>query len=214
MIYTIAETLKSKILPLGFCERFGGVAVPFEIYTAANKLVRVPVTFGVDGKACYEAGKLFDLSPNDSYRSVMFFEDQTGATITREGKRYYAFSGTLRLLAWLNLAKLGHEEGGFYGDIVSASIVNTLLDGDRSTPVTADPEETYPMEGAVVVVDNVRILRKERGLFSKYSAAEWQQAFVYPFDFFAMDIDARLIVGRNCFTAPDLGDEVTCITEY
>lgn len=213
MTHTIAEAIKSLILPLGFCERFGGLAVPFEVFNG-KQTIRLPVTFGVDGQQCYESGKLFDLSPNDRYRSVMFFEDQTGTTVTREGKGYYSFAGTLRLLAWLNLAKLGHQEGGYYSDLVSATVINTLLAGDRTIPVTADPEETFPMEGAIVQVDTVRILRKERGLFSRYTAAEWQRAFVYPFDFFALDIDARLIVGRNCFTAADVGEEVTCITEY
>jgi hypothetical protein len=213
MTFTIAETLKNKILPLGFCERFGGIAVPFEIYTANNKLVRVPVTFGVDGQACYESGKLFDLSPNDAYRSVMFFEDQTGSTVVTQGKTHFSFSGTFRLLGWLNLAKLGHEEGGYFTDLVVGTIVKTLLSGDRSTVLTID-DFGGTLEGAVVQVETVSIPRKDRSLFSRYTAAEWQQAFVYPFDFFAIDIQARITVGRNCFTEADATDPITCITIY
>lgn len=215
MIYTVAETLKDAILPLGFCERFGGLAVPFEM-NLDGRIVRVPVTIGVDGKQCYEQGKLYDLAPNTLYRSVMFFEDQTGSAVLEGEKKRLQFASTLRLLCWLNLEKIGAEFGDgnelypkSYTDRATGTIVKTLLSGNRTfTP----SDEKF--SNAMVQVTGVRVLRKERQIFNRYTFADWQQAFVFPFDFFAIDIDSIFIVGRNCFDDADFIAPVDCITTY
>lgn len=208
MINVTTDTLKDAIIGLGICERFGGLAMPFEM-NDGDKIVRVPVTVGVDGQECYELGTLFDLAPNSLYKSVMFFEDSGGSKITRERKDVLSFSYSLRLLAWLNFIKLGQEDAGSYTDRAAALVVKTLFSGDRTFPVT-DPDIT----SGIVIVDAVSIPRKDRSVFSRYTFAQWQKAFVFPYDFFALDIEARLLVGIDCFTEVAPADPLDCVEGY
>jgi hypothetical protein len=211
MINTIAETIKERLLECNIFERFGGIAVPFEIAISKTQTIRVPITLGVDGQQCFERGRLFDLAPNTLYRSVFFFEDQTGTVVEKIGpkKNYLAFTGTLRLLGWLHLNKLGNDTGAGYTDRVVGTILAKLAENNWAMEVS-DPEFTT----GTVTINAARVVRKEPAVFGRYSFSTFQKAFVFPYDFLAIDLTATLLVGQNCFTPVEAETSIDCITEW
>src|SRR5688572_11995058 len=109
MINDIGQILKSRLAPLAFIDKLGGVVrVVTKNETDSNgRVVRksFPVDCDVTNDDCL-AGKYTDLVPNSKYLSVAYFEDQGIRPVTQDVKDF-TFVASLKLICWLNLKKLG-----------------------------------------------------------------------------------------------------------
>lgn len=217
MIHTIAEPIKTAIsaMPLfttGTDTRISGVVLPVTKKDKEGNSFTFPVSCDVDGKACWEQGKYFDLLPNDLYRAVIYFEQQTDVRFTgyKDSKdTIMIYETDLRLVGWVNLKKLGTTDCAIT-DRLALGVIKTL---------TSNKGEISRNSGKLSVVDAdytnasielvpVRQVRQDRAIFSRYTLKETN--LLYPWDYFAIDMRCYLYVGRECFTEVTAGAEILC----
>lgn len=211
MIRVICETLKGLLTNMDYVERLGGVVMPVtqEVVNEEGVPTRYvfPITCDAEGTACVESGKYFDMLPNDAYKSVLYFEDRTGVAFGAWQRKYneQTFRGVVRLVGWLNLAKMGFDSCSVTDRIVMAIIQS--LHSTKPLPITVT--ETG-WTGAQLDVEKVDLVRRGENLFAQYTWAQTQQAIIYPFDTFGMDITFTLKTGVDCVDAPALESEILC----
>ena len=113
--YLIDTILTPKISVLDFVDRYAGIVRTINIAegngTETGIIKRYPLACDVTGVDCANVGVYQNLVPDDTKKSVVYWEmispmSNMGMTKTRDFYRK-KFKGTARLVVWLNLAKLG-----------------------------------------------------------------------------------------------------------
>lgn len=229
MIHTITEPIKTAISALDFysgdAARLAGVVIPISKTDADGNTIVFPASCDVDGQACYEQGRYFDLLPNDNYQTVGYFEQRSDVRFTGylDAKDQWMLHETdLRFVSWLNVKKLGYTDCSITSRVV-LGVISTLtankgeLSRNNGRFSIADANFT----GAAVEVEPVRQAVKDPSIFARYTFARnttktrtggVTQFFeiLYPWDYFAIDLRCTLIVGRDCFDAVGLEPEIIC----
>lgn len=171
-----------------------------------------PVSCDVDGTACWEQGRYFELLPNDLYRAVIYFEQLTDVRFEGykdEKRRIMIYRTNIRLVGWLNLKKLGSTDCTLTARVVLGIIkALTVNQGEfsRNSGRFVVTDEAYT--NAVVEVEPVAQVRQDKSLFSRYTLKETN--LLYPWDYFAIELACVLYVGRECFDAVEAGTEIVC----
>ena len=131
--YLIDTILSPQITALEFADKYAGIVktinVAVDNQTETGTIKRYPVACNVQGDDCANVGIYGELVPDDTKKSVIYWEliqpmTNTGYTKTKDffNKR---FKGTARLIVWLNLAKLGIDECN--GAILTLPILEKIL---------------------------------------------------------------------------------------
>lgn len=204
MIQVVCSTLKDRLESTEMVERLAGLVTPVS-YEGRS----YPIASDVDGAECFETGRYKDLIPNDKFKSVIYFEDRGGFRFLGFTQKYNMteWEGTVRLVAWLNLAKLGITDPAVT-DRVLFTIADKLLEEKGFHQITA----TGWGDNAKLRVSIVGTAQRDSRIFSPYSYSEMPKLLVYPYDFFAIDLRVTVMVGRSCFTSVVDGADINCPT--
>ena len=211
MIRLIEQALRAQILDLGYVERYGGIVRPVTIRQEVDEGQYIaqtfPVSCGVTGTDCFDGGKYLDLVPDDQYRSVAYFEQRGGAALRESttARKIWAGVENVRFVAWLNYPALGLDDCRGPERFALATLARIV--GTRNFTVDG-------ITGRLDVTEARILERDEREVFGRYSYAEKQWAFFWPYDFFAIDFTARVTIPGGCLEDVTLGAAVECVTTY
>ena len=190
--YLIDTILTPKISVLDFVDRYAGIVRTINIAegngTETGIVKRYPVACNVTGADCANIGIYQNLVPDDSKKSIVYWEmiqpmANVGYTSTRNffEKR---FRGTARLVVWLNLAKLGIENCTDAVNIIPILEKEITMRGKIMSGIFA---------GAQLRIQPLRMVNQEiNTVFGKYDYNKLKNFYLYPFDFFAIDVQFTL----------------------
>lgn len=190
----LANVLKGKLLTLPFAHVVAGLAQVLTTSELSSDntttiTARRPVSYDVTilgGDPC--AGKEVGLMPSDEWKSLIYFEDYgvaTGDTI--RGMQGYVSS--LRLIAWLNRAKLVGDSYAEISGRCQATIIAALCH--------RNPENIQMFTRLTVNV--ARIPPQDPALFGRYTYNETDRQYLRPpYEFFGIDLTSRFYVPFKC----------------
>tara|TARA_R100001463_G_scaffold6570_1_gene21347 strand:- start:142 stop:804 length:663 start_codon:yes stop_codon:yes gene_type:complete len=191
--YLIESLIKDDLQNLSFVDRYGGIVKPVEIKqqttTGTTKSI-YPVSTNVNNKDCFNNGFYQHLIPDDSKKSIMYWElinpmQNIGMTPRVNKFNNIRYRGTARLVVWLNLKELGFtitppldvSNGAIF---TLPEIINTIsLQGKIS--------------GGLFDKDNITIkpskyILDQKAIFNKYTYSQDYNYYLYPFNFYAIDV--------------------------
>ena len=224
MIHTIVAPIKDAIaaMPLfttGTDTRIAGPVIAVEKENDGRKFV-FPASCDVDGRACWEQGRYFELLPNDSYRAVIYFEQLSGVRFEgyKDAKdKIMIYTCNVRLVGWLNLKKFGSTDCSITSRLILGIIKTiTATKGESSRTSGRFTVTDADYTNTVVDVEPVQQVRQDATIFSRYSVRRGNTSdnffkeLLYPWDYFALDLACTLYVGRECFTEVVAGAEIEC----
>jgi hypothetical protein len=215
MINEIVKPIGEAIADLEFVARYGGIV---NVVSRLDQIgetdegvpivreQRYPVACGVTSLECWENGRYQDLIPNDNFASIVYFEQMDGMRFEKieEGNArqiFYTFSERLRLVAWMNLAKLGIEDCNG-GSAISLALIKQL------TRTYKDLSE--PFDISRLVITPVAIEPKHQNPFSKYTYNELDAMWMYPYDYLSIIVEFKITVNKNCLPDFTPGESVAC----
>jgi len=190
--YLIDTILSPKIQPLDFVDRYAGIVRTINIAegngTETGIVKRYPLACNVTGVDCANIGIYQNLVPDDTKKSVIYWEmvspmQNSGMTKTRDFYRK-KFKGTARLVVWLNLAKLGID------NCTDSILVLPILEKEITTrgKITGG---IY--DGDLLWIEPLRMVNQDiNTIFGKYDYNKLKNYYLYPFDFFAIDVQFTL----------------------
>lgn len=190
--YLIDTILSPKIQVLDFVDRYAGIVRTINIAegngTETGIVKRYPLACNVTGVDCANIGIYQNLVPDDSKKSVIYWEmvspmQNSGMTKTRDFYRK-RFKGTARLVVWLNLAKLGID------NCTDSILVLPILEKE----ITTKGKITGGIyDGDLLWVEPLRMVNQDiNTIFGKYDYNKLKNYYLYPFDFFAIDVQFTL----------------------
>jgi len=208
MIRKAIQAVSSKITALPFVERYGGVVQTVRrIDLLDDGFViekRFPVSCSVTNLACWEQSRYKDLVPDDRYKSVFYFEEIEGFQIVGRQElrgQVIQYRGRVRLVGWLNLAKLGVEDDCNLSDRIAFEMIGALTGA-------------YELSGdidAVVQLKPIGMQPKSPAIFDRYTYEEENSYLLYPYDYFAVDFEVILGLMPDCITPFAPSTPVSCI---
>jgi hypothetical protein len=209
MIHIIEQVLRNKITALPFIERYGGVAYPLTSqFPGQGDIIKTfPVSTTISSNQCFHQDKYKNLIPDDRYKSLSYLEGLANpVSITFDGpkKGVVIMSQTLRFVCWLNLPKLGFTDLAVTSDLAIKSI--DALSGEYAF--------TYKGTQGRVSVKNSRSIFDRQQVFGLYSYFDKQAVFMYPYSFFAIELQVTAQLGRKCIDELVINDPINCITEW
>lgn len=204
MITDIGNIIKSY-LTLPFIDKLGGVVrvITKTETDSSGRSIRksFPVDCDVTNDDCL-AGRYIDLVPNSKYMSVVYFEDE-GVSIVDQNIRDFTFEASLKLVAWLNLKKLG-KTACSNSALAYLSILKALPTRYFNQTINGVPYSR------ILITPSGQDIKSPQ-IFSKYSYEEEKtQYLVYPYDYFAMDINVKFTVSKSCVPDWTNGEEIVC----
>ena len=190
--YLIDTILTPQITALEFADKYAGIVKTINIavdnQSDTGTIKRYPVAFNVQGDDCAKIGVYGELVPDDTKKSVIYWEliqpmTNAGYTKTRDffNKR---FKGTARLIVWLNLAKLGIDDCN--GAILTLPILEKILTqkGKLLTGV---------YEKSLLWIEPKNLVKQDiNTIFGNYDYPKLKNYYLYPYDFFAIDVNFTL----------------------
>lgn len=195
----IANIIKGYLTPLPWVEVSAGLIKPFIriVPVGAGKppvREQFPVSCDYTYSECTN-GKYKTLIPSEKYRSLLYFEDM-GCIKTKNEGGYNYWKSRLRLVVWVNMKRFD-----FNGCYISPLLVNAIE--------AAIPEVYFNAPPFVKVnVQSISEMPKDATIFSKWSyKEEVLQYLMYPFDYFALQIDTEFAISRDCMDAVTIKDE-------
>jgi len=223
MIHSIVEPIKTAIatqdLYTGDQARLAGIVIPITKTDADGASITFPASCDVDGLACYEEGRYFDLLPNDLYQTVGYFEQRSDvrfAGYLDSKDKVMIHQVDLRFVSWLNLKKLGYSDCSITSRVVLGVIkALTATKGETSRTAGRLSVADAAFSGAIVEVDPQRQVLQDVSIFSRYTyrrtgATAPIPELLYPWNYFALDLLCTFFVGRECFDAVGLETEIVC----
>lgn len=206
----IANILKSYIEPLDFVDRITGLVRPIiktdvvEMYNDDNELIGeqvikkiFPVSCSVTHEECFEGERYMDLVPNSDYRSIIYFEDKGTILTGMQGKRMQ-FMSALRLVCWLNLDMFDTTSCTLSAPVMAAII--------HAIPTSHFNDGNYQGISAKLT----SIPPKDASIFGAYTYnEETNQHLLYPYDYFALDLNIDFMIHESCINAIVIKDK-TC----
>ena len=190
--YLIDTILSPKIQTLDFVDRYAGIVRTINIAegngTETGIVKRYPLACNVTGVDCANIGIYQNLVPDDTKKSVIYWEmvspmTNGGMTKTRDFYRK-KFKGTARLVVWLNLAKLGID------NCTDSILVLPILEKE----ITTKGKITGGIyDGDLLWIEPLRMVNQDiNTIFGKYDYNKLKNYYLYPFDFFAIDVQFTL----------------------
>lgn len=196
MTKEIASVLKSRLSGLPFLDTLAGLAQPVIDVKMRDddnfKIVKkMPVSYDVAGPKNTFLGMERQLVPDQSRKSILYFEDfgTVPDTSGRAGARSLSFISTLRVVCWINKTKLVNYKYNELTAVCMAEIINRLVIGTAIN-----------MNGiARLMVSVGRIPIQDAAIFSRYNYDEAELQYLRPpFEYFAIDLNCKYQVVRGC----------------
>jgi hypothetical protein len=214
MIAAIAEVLKYRLSNLPWIERFGGLVnqATRPVFVQGADGVQVvtgyqtyPVACDVNDAKCWENGVYKHFEPDSRKGSIAFFVDNGGVTLRSvEGPNAAGlkFNFDLKFLCWMNLNRLGTTITDASMRVVPYIMAQFYGTHSASGIFDGGIEETIFQ---AIEVTGIRQLQKTPAMFQPFTFAtdgERRALFLYPYDYFGLQITGTFIINKNCL--PDL----------
>jgi hypothetical protein len=186
MVNLIVDQIVTGLkLDLAFVDKITGIVKPAKI-DIAGTVKTIPIAFNTNVTTCNDS-ELWDFVPDDTKISIIYFEDR-GTSMTKMENQSIYFTSNFTLVCWFNYKRLT-------GNMTNPSlIVGNVI---KYLPVVMG--NISPLIGVVLSVTGQQ--DNGGGVFSKYSYIEEQSQFItYPYDYFALDLQAEYSVRKECFT--------------
>ena len=214
MNQAVADIIKEHIEGLDFVDKIAGLTsvLTFELNDKDNNKVikSFPIACCVTADDCKE-GAYNELMPDSAYKTVIYFEDGE-MTFTKYEGRYKYYSSTLRLVCWINVAKILSDtcKTGTTCTLSSHLITEII----RALP--RFPEDHTPFHQMYHEVTDQVV--RDNSIFSKYTFDEKHvQYLMYPYDYFALTIktDFAICLESDVVPAPcaDVIDQMTPVAD-
>lgn len=214
MNQAIADIIKEHIEGLDFVDKIAGLVstVYMDVSDKDNALVQkaFPVACCVTANDCKQ-GAYNDLMPNSQYKTVIYFEDG-GVSFDKYESHWKYYTSKLRLVCWINIAKIlgdNCKSGSVctYAAHVIAEIIRELPEF---------PESHTPFHRLYFEVVNQAV--RDNSIFGKYTFDEKHiQYLMYPYDYFALDIETHFSICMNSDVVPapcdDIIEQMTPVAE-
>lgn len=206
MNQAIANIIKTKIEGLDFVDKIAGLTsvTYFDIKDKDNNLVQkaFPIACCVSADDCKE-GSYNELMPDSKYKTVIYFEDM-GVTFNRSESHWKYYTSNLRLVCWINVAKiLGDDCNEGTACTLSSHLITEII---RVLPEFAD--HYYPFNHVYSEVINQEI--RSNSIFAAYTYDEKHaQYLMYPYDYFALDIQTQFAICLRSETVYDSSCDAT-----
>ena len=217
MINQIIDSIRADIEALPWVERYGGLTFRIGVQRPlGNEEVStsiVPVSRYLNTKNCEEEhDRYFFLVPDERHKSIVYFEQIGNTTFTTPthstGTRYrnvITGSQNLRLVVWLNLGAMGTDDPG-QADHVAADLWG-LVDGKKYDKLDVSPAfPAFKIKWQV----NTQV-QKSLAIFSGLSYEDRQDMLMYPYDFFALDVNVTWYMNKACLPAFEPGTPIDCV---
>jgi len=189
MIIALGEILRNKLSGFTYVDRLAGVVQVAEKKDISKKISRFPIACNVSGLDCGEDGLLNFLIPDDRKKSVIYLEDLSGALFLGRKGNDLNYNCRIRLIGWLNLKKLGHENDCS----VTAKVVAHIITRLESSQQFNDAPFTR------ISITAVNQQQKSPVIFNKYTYVQsLTQFLMHPFDYFAIDFVVNFTINKNC----------------
>lgn len=211
MLYLVEPSLRAKAQALPFVERYGGIAhaLTAKFPAADNTLTTAtfPVSTALSAEECFNRGKYVNLVPNDAYKSVCYFEGlNSAARVTPDGPqaKIADVQQTVRFVCWLNMKALGYTDFEDVGLMALAAVK------------TFSGLHAINIDGKIgrLLVSSLRVILDRQAVFGQYTYWDKQAFFMWPFAFFAVEMECRLQLPMGCIEAIGLPEPIECITQW
>lgn len=241
MLSAIADILKYKLTDstdspaLDWIERFGGLVISAAkantVQSQDGAFVNAgyqywPVACDVNAEKCFEDfAKLKWFVPDSSLAAVAFFTDGGGTRFLRfdenvpqRGGLVYQFN--LRFLCWVNMKRLGDAitSGECYvADKVVPYVIAKFFEAHSAATVfgSGTPKAKAYRN---IEVTSVSQLQKQPSIFNPFTFAQLpdkQALFIWPYDYFGLQIQGEFTLHRNClaelYTPPFVPETDICL---
>jgi len=166
-----------------------------------------PVSCSLSDTECFETNKYKDLVPDDQKAGIAYLEQRSGAQYNITGPKQKVIEGreTIRLVCWLNYPKLGLSDCKEETRFVLAAL-NALV-GRHDFTVDG-------VKGMINIIKGRVIANDFREIFGRYSYNDKQWAFFWPYAYFAIDLDCKVMISTDCLNDVTLGNAFDCVTTY
>lgn len=198
MNQAIASIIKGKIEGLDFVDKIAGLVSVQSISVRdgeENITKTYPVACCTTADDC-KSGAYNDLCPNSDYKTVIYFEDG-GVSFERSESNWKYYTSALRLVCWINVAKI-LEDDCYSGDscTLASHLITEII---RELPEF--PRDETPFHRLYFEISDQAI--RSNSIFSAYTYNEKQvQYLMYPYDYFALDIKASFGICMNSDVVP------------
>lgn len=199
----VANILKSKIEDLGFVDRLAGLVQPVrvDVKSGDGRSEKVfPISCDLTHSECIK-GNYEDLAPNSKHKSVIYFEDN-GVRYVRTERNNIYYESSLRLVGWLNLARLYELDCKYDKCDITACVITNIIQAFHGTPYHDSP---FLNIYSVIASQEIR----DANIFGRYTYNEKvTQYLMAPYDFFALNIQTAFAVPvgciDDCFVLPNV----------
>ncbi len=213
MIRLVMESIKPYIEAVPWVDRYGGLAYPMTAIMPGPDGQSIEKTFPfsdyVNAKDCHEeSDRYFYLTPDDSKISIVYFEQAGDTTFSVLNRGIARLRGVLlgqqnfRLVAWVNLDRLGTELQSDSSYL--AAQLWKAVDGVRVDRL--HPDLHLPVTNLKWSITSQ--VQKSMAIFSNYSYGDRHAFLMYPFDFFAFNVQCQFWVQKNCIESYEPSEPV------
>lgn len=207
---------KDIITGLGWVERYGGVSFPVVKDMGGEDVggeyrpiyKRFPISEGMSVADCWQGNGYQNLCPDSRYQNLLYWEVLSDATYRNHPHtppKGTTFEGRVRLVYWLNLAKMGIAKA----DSHQSALIGLGLAGELIG-------KTYhPEVGVKLILSEPSLeLKDSKRVFPYDYDFAHEAMMVYPYGFGAVQFKATIHATPNC--VPDLvtGTAIQCVTEW
>lgn len=187
----IAEYYREKIQALEWSDLVGGMVRPIStkkpVANGKTTTLTFPVACDITWEDCENNTDMLRMfTPDSNKGSIVYFEDKGVSQGVYGGKQ--RFVSTLRLVCWMNLRRFSNS-----GCSLSFYAISSIKEA-----IMAPGARNFRSIIQAMITDNIRILPKDKNIFSAYTYNEFKQYLVYPFDYFAIDIETVFDVNPSC----------------
>lgn len=196
MVKEVASIMKDRVSSLPFLDVIAGVAQPVidvKFRNGDNMKIekKMPVSYDLVGGKSAILGMERQLVPDQSKKSILYFEDfgTTQDTGARASALTMSYISTIRLVCWINKTKMVQYK---YREITAqciAQINRALITG---TSINSDGITR-------LMISLNRIPIQNADIFSRYNYDEAELQYLRPpFEYFAIDYTCKYRVKESC----------------
>lgn len=200
MLDKVLSLYEEKISSLPWVERYGGLARIYERTNEENTEV-FPISYSLNPETCSEE-RLKQLIPDDSYLSLVYFEQLSSITTSKRTisrkRSKMTYSTSVRFIAWVNMPSLGIENTDDSSYLLFPSFAKAI-----ESRVTIPEDHVLKQAlNRTPRVSNLILEDKDEtknNVFGSYSFSN-EAALFYPYDYFSATFDIEWGVNEQCIS--------------
>ncbi len=184
----IADLIAQSLISLEFITKAAGVVQEIQVPLKGGKTLRIPAAPTVytsgDRPECGTGADYYTLVPDTAETGIAYCED-LGATVTESNGIRQTLEGSIKLVCWLNMKKIGYP--------------NTITDL-ASAVFGAVPRAVAA--GSSVLGGSLRLASqysRNSNPFERYDYDEAQtQHLILPYNYFSLKLTYKIYIPTNC----------------